>query len=281
MISSLIISEGVSLHVHDWPLPPGGGEPIGTVVLVHGLGEHIGRYEHVASNLNEWGWNVVGYDLRGHGRSTGARGRLATADDLFTDLALVIEQARSRYSGRLVLFGHSMGGAVAAAFAAGGAASPHPTWWRPIDGLVLSSPALDPGMTGVQKALLAMLGRVAPNLAVSNGLKASWISHDPAVVAAYKADPLVHNRVTPRLAQAIVDAGRVAARRAPRWTVPTLLVYSANDRCVCADGSVEFARAAPAVVVTNHGFPSLAHEIFNEPERDQVFAIVKRWLNQY
>src|SRR5580765_1888839 len=201
--SSLRTADGLKLHVREWPCD----DPRGTVLIVHGLGEHIGRYEHIAAQLLRCGRNVVGYDQRGHGDSAGARGRLSHPDDLLRDLALVIDAVRARLPGPLVLLGHSMGGLVAARMVAGGLESPPPAWFRKVDALVLSSPALDAGMSGAQKLLLKVLGPLAPTLAVGNGLQPDWISRDPAVVKAYALDPLVHDRVTPKLVRFIVDGG--------------------------------------------------------------------------
>ena len=145
--------------------------------------------------------------------------------------------------------------------------------------LVLSSPALDAGMNAGQKLLLALLGKLAPNLAVGNGLEARAGSRATRrVVAAYVADPLVHDRVTPRLVRFIVDGGAAVRARAPRWRVPTLLLWAGSDRCVAPAGSAAFAAAAPAGVVRTRVFDGLAHEIFNEPEKDEVFAALGDWL---
>jgi alpha-beta hydrolase superfamily lysophospholipase len=175
--------DGLILRGREWPL----ASARGTIVLVHGLGEHVGRYAHVAAFWNERGWRVVGYDHRGHGASDGARGRLAAEDDLLADLARVVDAVRAEHrEGPLVLLGHSLGGLVAARFVAG-ALAPAAAWARPVDALLLSSPALATTMSPLQKAMLAVLGPLTPNLAVGNGLKPEWISRDPAVVAAYKA----------------------------------------------------------------------------------------------
>ena len=265
--------DGLSLHLQHWPAA---GAARGSVLLVHGLGEHIGRYAHVASQLNAWGWQVFGYDQRGHGRSEGPRGGLGADDDLLHDLAAVIDAVRAVQPGPLVLLGHSMGGLVAARFVAGSAGA---QWARPVQALVLSSPALDPGMSIPQKLLLASLGRLAPNLAVGNGLKPEWISHDAQVVRNYVADPLVHDRVTPRLARFIVDGGTAVAERAEAWSVPTLLLYAGSDRCVAPAGSAGFAAAAPQALVAAHEFRPLYHEIFNEPEQADVFGVLHDWLD--
>jgi alpha-beta hydrolase superfamily lysophospholipase len=260
--------DGLTLRGREWPQEPARG----TIVLVHGLGEHVGRYAHVAAFFNGRGWRVVGYDHRGHGESDGARGRIAEADDLLVDLAGVIEAVRAEHpQGPLVLLGHSLGGVVAARFVAG-ALAPAAAWSRPVDALLLSSPALATAMNPLQKAMLAVLGPLSPNLAVSNGLKPAWISRDAAVVAAYQADPRVHDRIAPRLARFIVDAGEFVRAVAARWSVPTQLLYAGADRCVPPAGSFAFAAAAPKAVVSAREWPGLFHEIMNEPEQAEVLS---------
>ena len=267
----LTTHDGLTLQLRAWPVP----DARGTVLIVHGLGEHIGRHANVAAQLNAAGWNVLGHDQRGHGASEGARGALAHAADFLADLALVIDAARSRRSGPLVLLGHSLGGLIAARFVLG---TPGAAWRREVDALVMSSPALDPGMNAFQKGLLALLGPIAPNLAVNNGLKPAWISRDPAVVRAYQADPLVHDRVTPRLARFIVDGGAEVRAAAAAWRVPTLLMWAGSDRCVAPAGSAAFASAAPRELVSTREFKPLFHEIFNEPEQAEVFGVLTAWL---
>ena len=267
--------DGLALARRDWP----SADARGTIVIVHGLGEHIGRYAHVAARLNAGRWSVVGYDQRGHGASPGERGRIAAGDDLLVDLAAVVDDARAEASGPLVLLGHSLGGLVVARFVAGALESPRPPWQRDVDALVLSSPALDIGMTGAKRALLATLETLTPNLGIGNGLAATGISRDPAVVAAYRADPLVHDRIAPRLVRFLADAGPTVLALAPRWRVPTLLLYAGSDRLVVPAGSAAFAAAAPAAVVTARPFASLFHEIFNEPEQDEVLGVLTAWLD--
>ncbi|MFT3663635.1 lysophospholipase [Piscinibacter sp.] len=268
-------ADGLALARRDWPAA---GAARGTVLLVHGLGEHAGRYEHLAARLAAQGWRVVGYDQRGHGASPGARGALPDGEALLRDLAAVIDAVRAERPGPLVLLGHSMGGLVAARFVAEGLRTPAAAWSRPVDALVLSSPALAADTSAGQKLLLATLGGIAPNLAVNNGLKPAWISRDAAVVAAYVADARVHDRITPRLARFILDGGALVRRLAPLWRVPTLLLWAGADRCVAPRGSAEFAAAAPAGMVQAQDFPALYHEIFNEPERDAVIERLTGWL---
>lgn len=277
MKPTVTTADGLTLQLREWPRAGARG----TVLVVHGLGEHIGRYAHVAAQLNRAGLNVVGYDQRGHGSSEGARGALPGGDALLADLARVIDAVHAAHAGPLLLLGHSMGGLVAARFCAEGLAAAPAAWYRAVDALVLSSPALDPGMNAMQKVLLAVLGRLAPNLVVNNGLKPAWISRDPAVVKAYVDDPLVHDRVTPRLVRFIVDEGAHILQRAARWTLPTLLLYAGSDRCVAPAGSAAFALAAPKAVVAVREFKPLFHEIFNEPEQAEVFAALAGWLTPF
>jgi alpha-beta hydrolase superfamily lysophospholipase len=244
------------------------------VVVVHGLGEHAGRYHEVAELLHEWGFAVWAHDHHGHGESSGARGGLPSELRLVDDLALVIDDARRENPGvPLVLLGHSLGGLVAASLVARGV--------RPVDGLVLSSPGLDPGLSGFQKALLAVLPRIAPNLRVGNGLDDNFLSHDLAVVQAYRDDPLTHDRVGGRLARFLAYEGTTVQQAAARWPVPTLLLFAGDDRLVRPAASRAFAAAAaPSGMVEAQCFETLYHEIFNELDAEPVFAALQRWFDK-
>ncbi len=273
-MTSLTTDDSLQLHPWHWPAT---APARGQVLIVHGLGEHAGRYAHVAAALNAAGWEVHGWDHRGHGLSEGRRGDIPDHDALLRDTARVIDAVRQPGQ-RFVLLGHSMGGAVAARFAAEALAARPAAWSRPLDALVLSSPALDAGLSGGQKLLLALAERLAPSVAVSNGLRPEWVCHDPAVVRAYMDDPLVHDRITARLTRFIVDAGREAIAAAPRWQLPTLLMWAGADRCVAPRGSDDFAAAAPPSTVTARPWPGFSHEIFNEPEKAEVIAALLSWL---
>ncbi len=271
-LSTFVASDGDNLAIQDWPLETGVALR-GVIIIVHGLGEHAGRYDHVATRLNGWGFAVRGYDQCGHGESGGPRGGLPTASRLLDDLADIVDSTRARMhkSTPLVLMGHSLGGLVVARFLS--------LRMRPVQGLVLSSPALEPGLSPVQKLLLAVLPRIAPNLRVGNGVNASLISHDPAVVQAYKSDPLVHDRISARMGRFIADAGPATLALAPQWTVPTLLLYAGMDKLVNPAGSRAFAQRAPGALLTSRCFESMYHEVFNELDAEPVFAEFKAWLD--
>ncbi|WP_439112447.1 alpha/beta hydrolase [Hydrogenophaga sp.] len=269
------LEDGLNLALYDWPLPMR-WRPRGVVLVVHGLGEHAWRYDPLAQRLNEWGFCVRAYDQRGHGESGGARGVIPSDTALLDDLAEVVDDTRRHiaqpWECPLILLGHSMGGLVASTFVYRNIAS--------VDGLVLSSPALDAGIGPVQKKLMHLLCRWAPNLALGNGLDASKISHSPMVVEAYKKDRLVHDRISARLAHFIDSNGPRVVAGAPRWRVPTLLLYAGADRLVRPEGSRAFAAMAPRDKVTSHCFEGLYHEIFNEQDPSAVYVALKAWLDQ-
>ena len=271
-LSPFVALDGDNIAVQDWPLEPD-TRWRGVVLLVHGLGEHAGRHERLARQLNDWGFAVRGYDQHGHGESGGRQGGLPTDTRLLDDLTDMVDATRARMNPGtpLILLGHSLGGLVAARFVS--------LAIRPVDALVLSSPALDPGLTAVQKILLAILPRIAPNFRVSNGLNAADLSHDPAVVAAYRADKRVHDRISGRLARFMVDSGPAVQALAATWQVPTLLLYGGADQLVNPAGSRAFAAAAPPHVVQARCFEPLYHEIFNELDSAPVYAELQAWLD--
>ncbi|MFN0099179.1 MAG: lysophospholipase [Gemmatimonadaceae bacterium] len=279
--TSVSASDGLALFLQFWQTR---GVPRGTVLIVHGLGEHIWRYAHVAAHLSASGWDVVGYDQRGHGATGGKRGSIPRADSLLDDLDRVVAAVRPlgqreaadpppNSRAPLVLLGHSMGGHVAASYVLR-----HPD---AVDALVLSSPALDAALSLAQRVQLAVGVALVPDLPMNNQLDATKISHDPAVVRAYLDDPLVHDRVTARLAKSILDGGAAVRAAAAQWRVPTLLLWAGDDHLVSPRGSAAFAAAAPPAVVRAQRFDGLYHEIFNERDATPVFAALDAWLERF
>jgi alpha-beta hydrolase superfamily lysophospholipase len=289
MLAPFTARDGENLALYEWPMEAWQSDnalpPRAVVLIVHGLGEHASRYDHVARQLLDWGFAVRAYDQRGHGESGGARGGLSSEALLLEDLVEVVDDTRQRAkhlprAGQpgeplpLVLLGHSLGGLVVGRFVS--------LQLRPVDGLVMSSPALDPGLNALQKLLLATLPSIAPNLRVNNGLKPEFISHDKQVVSRYLADPLVHAKVSARLARFIATAGPATVAAASTWCTPTLLMYAGADKLVNPAGSRAFAEAAErhsARVVTSRCFDDMYHELFNELDASPVFATLKAWLD--
>ena len=265
---SSLSGQAGKLAVYDAPEPP---TPRATVLIVHGLGEHTGRYAHVAAALVQAGFAVRAYDHQGHGRSAGPRGTLHTPDGLLQDLATVIDDTRLHAPDRpLALLGHSMGGLVVARAVA--------KQLRPVDALVMSSPALGIHANPVQKLLLSVLPDLLPNLTIPNGLDPQWVARDAAAVQAYREDPLVHNRISPRLGAWIWREGPKTVEGAEHWQLPTLLLYAGTDKLVDPAASDVFAQRAPRDRVSAQRFEAMYHEVFNDPEREQVLATVTQWL---
>ena len=270
--------DGIDLHVRDWPVAPGAARR-GAALLVHGTGEHIGRYTHVAEALNRAGIHVRGYDQRGFGRSGGPRATIPSLNALLDDARLVFnafaEEARAAGDAKPpFLIGHSMGGAIAARTATGG-------WIKP-RGLVLSSPALKTWLRGRRRVLVQILNLLAPSVARPHGLPLHMISRDKNVVEAAKGDEYCHSLTTPRLVTFIVDAGTRARHDAAKLDVPTLLLVSGTDRLVDPDGSREFCKAMREGLCTLKFYPALYHEIFNEtePDRTAVLRDLSDWVEQ-
>jgi len=262
-----------SLTVYDWPAPD--SPPRGRVLLVHGLGEHMGRYEALAAQLRGWGFAVRGYDQYGHGQSVGPRGDMKNERSAMADLGCVIDVTRQLTLARgkpLIVLGHSMGGLLAGKAVADAL--------RKVDGLVMSSPALATDMNGFQKILLRLLPRMAPHLGVDNGLKPQFVSRDPQVVQDYLNDPLVHRQISAGLAEWLVAQGPHVLAKAAAWTTPTLLMYAGQDKLVAPRGSALFAANAP-VCVRSKVFEMMYHEIFNDPDKQLVFDCLKDWLDEH
>ena len=271
-LSTFTASDGENIAVQDWPWPQRAA-PRGMVLIVHGLGEHAGRYDGLAKRLTQWGFAVRSYDQYGHGESDGVRGGLPSTNRLLDDLTDLVESSYRRAGPGvpMLLFGHSMGGLVAASFVSRGR--------QPVDALVLSSPLLAMRLNPVQRLLMKVVPKLAPNLTVSNGVEPEFLTHDHGVVAEYRIDPRVHDRVSGRMARFFADEGPAVVAKAAQWQVPTLLLYAGADKVVDPAGSRAFAAAAPPAMVSSHCFEGLYHEIFNEVDRESVFAELQRWLD--
>lgn len=281
-LDSVRTRDGLTLELRYWPANTTVATN-GVILLVHGLGEHIGRYDRLARKLGEWGWSVVGYDQRGHGRSSGKHGVIQEKDALLYDLASVLDSIQPVVANqKQVLIGHSLGGLVVARFAAAlSDPEDRSPWKRQVDLCVLSSPALALHPSLLQTILARTLGNLMPDFTLRNGLNPDWLCTDADVVNAYRRDPLVHNRVSGRLGCFILDAAEVVRLHAASWVIPTLLLYSGSDRCVSPSGSIRFSQAAPKSVVESRAYQSLKHEIFNEPESAGVYSALDHWLRKF
>lgn len=262
-------ADGAALHVLDWPLAKGNAHG---VVIMHGLGEYALRHKALAHFFLERGYAVRAFDWRGHGSSGGPRGDVPYPTALMDDAKLLIDEFTDRLGASPLLFGHSMGGLFAARYACENRS--------PLRALLLSSPALAVSLSPVNHALLRLLRRWAPGWGAPNGLQARHLSHDPASVAAYRRDPLVHGAVSARLLDAMLDAIAVCRAQASTLALPVLLQVAGADRIVDPAGSLAFLGQLTQGSGALHCYEGFFHEIFNEdmPRRTRVFADLHAWL---
>lgn len=263
-------AEGIQFHIQGWEPD---AKPRAVVALVHGLGEHVARYSHVGSAFSRNGYALVGFDLRGHGRSGGPRGHTPTYEALMDDIAGFLAQLGGRYRGRpTFLYGHSMGGNLVLNYA---------LRRRPrLRGVISTSPwlrlAFEPSAWKV--TLARALGAVVPSLTLSSDLDASTLSHDPKVVEAYLHDPLVHDRISSRLFVEMRSSGAWALEHAVEFPLPLLLMHGAADRLNSCDASQEFAQRA-SKRTTWKSWAGGYHELHNEPFRARVIRTMIAWMD--
>lgn len=273
-VGELAAGDGTPLRYRSWEP----ASPRGAVVVVHGLGEHSGRYAGLARRLDSEGVSMYAPDLRGHGLSGGRRGHAASFETYLTDLEQTLAVARTAAAGRpVILFGHSMGGLVALRYAQ---SRPEPR----LAGLILSAPQIvlaDPPPAWL-RAVASIVGAVVPILPLSNRLDAEDLSHDPREIRAYRDDPLVHDRITPRLFREMERAMAAAVRDVRNVRVPAvLLLIPGADPIVDPRATREMAVALRAVTsVEVREYPGLFHEPLHETERDRVIADIAHWVRE-
>jgi alpha-beta hydrolase superfamily lysophospholipase len=249
-------------------------EPRGVVVLSHGLGEYARRYDHVAECFEQQGLVTYALDHRGHGRSDGKRMLVRDISEYTGDFATLVGMATREHPGlRRIVLGHSMGGGIVFAY---GVERPDD-----YDLMVLSGPAVaaQDQVSPLMVLAAKVLGTLVPGLPVQE-LDVNAISRDPAVVAAYNADPLVyHGRVTAGVGRAMMQVGETMCERAPALTAPLLVVHGSDDRLIPVAGSRRLVECVGSTDVELKVYDGLYHEVFNEPERDRVLADVVSWIN--
>ena len=266
---------GGPLHVRRW-IP---SSPRALVVVVHGLGEHGGRYAELATALCRRGFGVVAHDHQGHGLSGGGRGDVERFSDYADDLACVLGSLRDRHPGTpLVLLGHSMGGVVAVQFLL------RTRVGLPVAGLVLSSPGFVPVVPiAAWKHLVArMLVRAWPSLSLPTGIVPEQLSRDAAVVRAFREDPLNYGKVSLRWYTQFVQACRDCLGRAEQVGLPMYAFHGTDDSVSALSGTEQFVRTARSPDKTLRIWPGLLHETLNErePERSHVVEELVAWLEQ-
>lgn len=248
----------------------------GAVVLVHGFGEHSGRYLHVADELVRSGYSVYMFDLRGHGRSEGPRAFVRFFDEYISDLEIFIKRVQVLEEGKPVfLIGHSMGGAIGALFARAHQDN--------IKGLILSAPLVKvPGnMPQVFVSVLCFLSRVLPGVRVVEKVDSTFVSRDKEVVERYDSDPLVyHKRISARTAHEIENAIKRIRDSAGAISIPVFLLHGTADKIADIKGTEEFYQSVSSRDKELKKYEGLYHEIMNEPEKDKVLSDIVSWMDQ-
>ena len=250
------------------------GEIKGVVVLLHGMGEHFGRFKHVADFFSTIGYATVGMDHRGHGNSGGKKGHTPSYDQLMNDIDVLMNKTKEMVPGKpVVLYGHSMGANLAANYAIRKKPS--------LKALILTAPyfrlAFDPPAWKVKLARIS--AGIIPTLTQSTGLEVEAISRDPKVVEAFKEDSLVHDKITSAFFVNVHSAGPYAIKHASELSVKTLAMHGTADRATSSMGTEEFANRNPQNVELKL-WDGFYHEIHNEPERQQVFDYIANWLSK-
>lgn len=269
------MNNDITFYIQGWEPE---GTPKAIVCLVHGHGEHTGRYAHVGKALNEAGYALFGFDLRGHGQSGGPRGHFSSLDAALSDIHQFIEFQKGNFPDLpIILYGHSLGGMFALAYAI--------RHGDELQGVIatdafLRSPLWD------QKAKVALakaLGSLFPRVTLPSGLDPSTLSRDPHVVKRYTEDPLVHDRASFGLVMTTLTGIDLCFAHAKEITSPLLLMHGTEDKAAYFSGSEEFAKLAGETNkdVTLKLWDGLHHEIHNEPEKGEVFKFMIEWLDEH
>lgn len=269
----LYAQDGLRISYHAWLLAPEQEQAI--VIIVHGLGEHGGRYAPLAEALNRIGCSVYAPDHRGHGRSEGKRGHAERFEQFVQDLSGLTDVATmNRADRRCLLIGHSGGGLMALHYVLQHA--------ERVAGLVLSSPLLGIAVPiPIAKLWLGrLLAKTFPRITLRSGVDPRIVSHDVELVNRYAADPLVHDRITPRLYEELESAMVRAMRDADRVRVPMLIVQAGDDRIVSVEATQRFFAVLGTHDKTLRIYEGWYHELFNEVHREQVYDEVAQWIVQ-
>ena len=263
--------DGVDIFAQGWE--PTVLLPKAVVCLVHGLGEHISRYAHVAEAFGKEGFVLFGADLRGHGRSGGPRGHISSIEDFMQDIDVLLEQARARYPGLpLFLYGHSLGGIQVLHY--GLTRKPN------VKGVIATSSGLHTAIENqsMKVVMAKVLGSLMPAVAIASGLNPKSISRDEKVVQTYIKDPLVHDKISLGFGKVMIGVTAWTLAHAGEFSLPLLLMHGKADALAFPSSSIEFAaplKEKCTLVLWDDAY----HELHNEPEKDEVFKTMTLWMD--
>lgn len=264
-------ADGLKVYAKTWE--PENQTTKGIITLVHGMGEHIDRYDPFAQILTDQGYAILAYDQRGHGQTEGNRGHSPSYDHLLDDLTIAVQKTKELLpAAPHFIYGHSMGGGLATNYLI----RKQPDF----KAAILSAPYYR--LTHDQPAIKLKLGRLTqnlvPKLTLPNGLNPDHISRDKNEVEKYLADPLVHNKISAKMGISIVDAGEYAITHAKEIKTPALILHGTGDEITSAEASQILAEKTGGIVQMK-GLDGLYHEIHHEPEKEKVFEEIIQYLN--
>lgn len=246
----------------------------GVICLVHGLGEHINRYEHVASFFNEKGYQFYGNDHYGHGQSGGARGHTPSYDGLLDEVDTLIDIAKNENPNLpIYLYGHSMGGNIVLNYLF--------LRYPNIAGVIATASAIQ--LPNPPSAALLAVGKlmrkIYPKFAQPNGLELKYLSNDQSVIDAYVADELVHNKVSSELGLALIERGHWLVESNRKTNIPLLLMHGAEDGITSPEGTVELSKMTEGDVSLKI-WKDMYHEIHNEIDKQAVLDYILNWIEK-
>jgi len=265
--------DGLELFGQSWqPEKP----PKAVVCLVHGLGEHIGRYSHVADRLTKAGYIILAFDLRGHGKSPGLRGHNLSYEAFMQDISSLLEISNKKFPQLpSFLYGHSLGGNLVLNYVL--RRQSH------LKGVIATAPwlhlAFEPSPFKV--ILSKITNKIWPSFSQSSGLDIKALSHDSKIVKAYEKDPLVHSHISARMFINIYLSGRWALEHSSEFSLPLLLMHGGDDKITSCKASCEFTKKIiNSKNCTFKIWDGLYHEIHNEPEKEEIFKFLIDWLDE-
>ncbi len=261
--------DGLSIYAKDWKV----AAPTAVIGLVHGMGEHINRYNHLAAFFNKKNFAVVGFDQRGHGQSEGQRGHAPNLQILLDSISELLVEIEIRYPDLPVfLYGHSMGGGIVLNYVL----RRHPT----IQGAVVTSPWIDLAFSPSSgRVMLGKLMRILyPKYSESSNLETQYLAHDLQVVKDYVADPLVHDQITAAMAMGMIDGGKWLLNYHNTVKIPLLIMHAGDDQITSPRASEQLAKQLNGDV-TFKKWAGLYHEIHNEAQQEEIFRFTYNWMS--
>jgi alpha-beta hydrolase superfamily lysophospholipase len=267
-------NDGIAFFMQGWEPD---SDPKALIALVHGLGEHSGRYIHVGKVMADTGFALAGFDLRGHGKSGGARGHCSSLDAYLRDIRQFLDRMTKRYPGLpCLLYGHSLGGLLSLSYAL--------QYGADLSGVIVTGAALRSSLQEQKTKLMLvnLLGTLMPTTTIQSGLDPTTLSRDQKVVDEYVSDKLVHYSTSLGLGKAALRAIDLCFANARAFSIPLLIMHGSGDKLTYSSGSEDFARLVRDAGnnVTLKLWDGLYHEIHNEPEKAEVFAFMTEWLDK-